>query len=121
MNRDIRVWDYIFPFDTSFKQSNEDRRLPQLILGGLQQIKRITQIVYDNETKEYEYHIEEKFPEMGLETSHRNMKHYVQFMQGLADTRSYEFSKCLEALDQKRVSKIANIGIFLLVSCKKLI
>jgi outer membrane protein assembly factor BamE (lipoprotein component of BamABCDE complex) len=46
IGRDIRIWDYIFPFDTTYKNSNENHRIPQLLLGGIMQIKRLTKFIY---------------------------------------------------------------------------
>jgi hypothetical protein len=93
LGRDIRIWDYIFPFDSTYKNSNENLRIPQLILGGLMQIKRLNKFVYSREDKEWTYHIENKYPSSigGHEQEDRNVAHYCEWCKNLGDSQAYEF------------------------------
>jgi hypothetical protein len=123
IGRDIRIWDYIFPFDSTFKNSNENLRIPQLLLGGLMQIKRLTKFVYSKEDKEWTYHIEQKYPSSmgGHEQEDRNLAHYCEWCRNLGDSQAYELGQCLEALNKRRGEKIGIISKKILLFALKVI
>ena len=89
----IRVYDYHYPIDFTFKSQNLQDRDLMLASGDLETIKRVTKIAYDRKTGTYEYELEDKFPNIPSNQFKDNIRYYLKFLENMADQRAYDLAQ----------------------------
>jgi hypothetical protein len=80
----LRILDFVFPveegYDANLEDVHDDSRYRHPVLGSLGRFKRLTGITYSSVLKEFNYGIEEKFPNPQLWKGIQNVPEFLEFL-----------------------------------------
>ena len=80
----LRILDFVFPveegYDANLEDVQDESRYRHPVLGSLGKFKRLTGITYSSVLKEFNYGIEEKFPNPQLWKGIQNVPEFLEFL-----------------------------------------